>query len=298
MPALPPLIAVVGAVEPALLTAWVTHYRTLGIEEFHLAFHLPDHVTPDQRHRVQAACRELGIAPDLVSCGPWHEHTNPRLRDALRERAGAGWHLLADSDELHSYPAPLDEVIAAADESGTGTVGGLMLDRVTADGSLTGWDAEQGLDAAYPLGAFLTHRLLRGDPRKVVLAHSSVPVASGNHRAEGHRPANRPPVVVHHFKWRDGVREDVERRAEHSADGTWKTASPARLAEARRLLGHLRRHGGRIAVDSARLDFRSVSLATVPDWWAAEATRLVATWRPPTPGGQNEPGSMISSPSS
>ncbi|MEU5476657.1 FkbM family methyltransferase [Streptomyces mirabilis] len=186
MPALPPLIAVVGPVKPALLTAWATHYRALGIERFHLAFHFPDHVDPDRRHQVQAACRELGIVPAAVSVGPWHEHTNPRLRDALRERADAGWHLLADSDELHSYPAPLDEVIAAADESGTGTVGGLMLDRVTADGSLTDWDAEQGLDAAYPLGAFLTHRLLRGDPRKVVLAHSDVRVASGNHRAEGH----------------------------------------------------------------------------------------------------------------
>lgn len=299
MPALPPLIAVVGAVEPALLTAWVTHYRTLGIERFHLAFHFPDHVTPDQRHQVQATCRDLGIAPELVSCGPWHEHTNPRLRDALRERARAGWHLLADADELHSYPVPLAEVIAAAEESGTGTVGGLMLDRVTADGSLTGWDPGQGLDTAYPLGAFLTHRLLRGDPRKIVLAHSDVSVASGNHRAEGHRPVNRPSVVVHHFKWRDGVREDVERRAAYSADGTWKTASPARLAEARRLLEHLQRHGGRIAVDSARLDFRPVSLATMPGWWAAEATRLVATWRPPTGAAdQNEPGSMISSPSS
>ncbi|MGC9478798.1 glycosyltransferase family 2 protein [Streptomyces sp. WG4] len=299
MSALPPLIAVVGPVEPALLTAWITHYRGLGIERFHLAFHFPDHVTADRRHQVQAACRELGIAPAAVSDGPWHEHTNPQLRDALRERAGAGWHLLADSDELHSYPAPLQEVIAEAEESGTGTVGGLMLDRVTADGSLAGWEPDQGLDAAYPLGAFLTHHLLRGDPRKIVLAHSSVPVASGNHRAPGHRPANRPPVIVHHFKWRDGVRRDVERRAEHSADGTWKTASPARLAEARCVLEHLQRHGGRIAVDSARLGFRPVSLATVPDWWAAEATRLVTTWQPPTPAPrQNEPGSMISSPSS
>ncbi|MEU3279225.1 hypothetical protein [Streptomyces antibioticus] len=296
MSALPPLIAVVGPVEPALLTAWVTHYRTLGIERFHLAFHFPGHVDADRRHQVQAACRELGIVPDAVSDGPWHEHTNPRLRDALRERAGAGWHLLADSDELHAYPAPLTEVIAAAEASGTGTVGGLMLDRVSADGSLTGWDPAQGLDAAYPLGAFLTHHLLQGDPRKIVLAHSSVPVASGNHRAEGHRPANRPPVVVHHFKWRDGVDEDAGRRAQHSADGTWKTASPARLAEARRLLEHLQRHGGRIAVDSPRLNFRPVCLGSVPDWWAAEATRLVATWRPPA--GQNEPGSMISSPSS
>ncbi|MEU6460093.1 glycosyltransferase family 2 protein [Streptomyces sp. NPDC047065] len=295
MPALPPLIAVIGPVEPELLTAWVAHYRALGIERFLLAFHFPEHTDPEQRHQVQAACRENGIVPALVSCGPWHEHTNPRLRDALRERAGTGWHLLADSDELHTYPAPLPEVIAAAEESGTGTVGGLMLDRVTADGSLTGWTPQQGLDAAYPLGAFLTHHLLRGDPRKIVLAHSSVPVASGNHRAEGHRPANRQPVVVHHFKWRHGVRQDVEHRARHSADGTWKSASPARLAEAQRLLDHLRRHDGRIDVASPRLDFRPVSLATVPPWWADEASRLVAAWRPPA--GQNEPGSMISSPS-
>ena len=299
MPVLPPLIAVVGPVEPALLTAWVTHYRGLGIERFHLAFHFPEHVSADRRHLVQASCRELGIVPAAVSNGPWHEHTNPRLRDALRERAGAGWHLLADSDELHSYPAPLQEVIAEAEGSGTGTVGGLMLDRVTADGSLTGWRPDKGLDATYPLGAFLTHHLLRGDPRKIVLAHSSVPVASGNHRAPGHRPVNRPPVVVHHFKWRDGVHQDVERRAEHSADGTWKTASPARLEEARRILGHLQQHSGRIAVDSARLEFRPVSLTTVPDWWAEEATNLVATWRPPTTEpGQNDPASTISSPSS
>ncbi|MFC8520438.1 glycosyltransferase family 2 protein [Streptomyces sp. NPDC057257] len=299
MPALPPLIAVVGPVEPALLTAWVHHYRALGIERFHLAFHFPEHVTPERRHQVQAACRELGIVPAAVSVGPWHEHTNPQLRDALRERAATGWHLLADSDEFHAYPAPPHEVLAQAERSGTGTVGGLMLDRVAADGALTGWDPQAGLDAAYPLGGFVTHRLLRGDPRKIVLAHSSVQVASGNHRAEDHRPANRPPVVVHHFKWRDGVRHDVERRAEHSADGTWKTASPARLAEVQSLLDHLSRHGGRIAVDSPRLNLRPVSLAAIPSWWAAEATRLVATWRPPTAAaGQKEPGSMISSPSS
>lgn len=299
MPALPPLIAVLGPVEPALLTAWVTHYRALGIEHFLLALHFPDHVTPKRRDQVQATCRDLGIISAAVSTGPWHEHTNPRLRDALRERAGTGWHLLADSDEFHTYPASLHEVIAEAEWSGTGTVGGLLLDRVTADGSLTGWNPNEGLDAAYPLGGFLTHRLLHGDPRKIVLAHSNVPLASGNHRAEGHRPANQPPVVVHHFKWRDGARQDVQRRAERSADGTWQTASPARRVEAQRLLEHLQRHGGRLAIGSPRLNFRPVSLKTPPAWWAAEATRLVATWLPPTSKvAQNEPGSMISSPSS
>lgn len=293
----PQLIAVIGPVEPALLTAWVHHYRALGITRFHLAFHFPDHTAPEQRHQLKAACRDLDIVPASVSCGPWHEDTNPRLRDALRERAGHGWHLLADSDEFHTYPAPLDEVIDEAARSGTGTVGGLMLDRVTADGALTGWGSDSdGLDAAYPLGGFLTHQLLRGDPRKIVLAHSGVTVASGNHRAEGHRPTNRPPVAVHHFKWRHGIREDVERRAAHSADGTWKTASPARLTEARRLLDHLQRHDGRIAVDSPQLGMRPVSLEAIPSWWAAEATGLVANWRPPMSAtSQNEPGTMTSS---
>ncbi|MEU7416833.1 glycosyltransferase family 2 protein [Streptomyces antibioticus] len=294
----PPLVSVIGPVEVPLLAAWVCHYRLLGIERFLIAFHFPEHVPEERRHELLAASRELGIIPTAVGSGPWHEHTNGTLRDALRQQAGPGWHLLADADEFQQYPVPLDEMIARAEHAGHRVVGGLMLDRVTADGSLTGWDPQTGLDTAYPLGAFLTHRLLRGDPRKIVLAHSGVAVASGNHRAEGHRPANRPPVAVHHFKWRDGVRQDIERRAAHSADGTWKTGSPARLAEARRLLQHLRRHDGRIAVDSPHLGFRPVSLRTVPAWWAAQATGLVTTWRPPTAReNQNQSGPMISSPS-
>lgn len=296
----PALIAVIGPVEVPLLAAWFRHYRLLGIERFIIAFHFPEHVPDERRNELQAVSRELGIIPTGTSTGPWHEHTNPRLRDALRECAGDGWHLIADSDEFHAYPAPLDEMIAEAARSRTGTVGGLMLDRVTADGALTGWDPDtNGLDATYPLGGFLTHQLLRGDPRKIVLAHSDVAMASGNHRAEGHRSTNRPPVVVHHFKWREGVRGDAERRATHSADGTWKTASPARLTEARRLLDHLQRHDDRIAVDSPHLGLRPVSLEAVPTWWEAEATRLVVTWRPPAfAAGQNEPGSMTSSSSS
>ncbi|MDO0914136.1 glycosyltransferase family 2 protein [Streptomyces sp. DT2A-34] len=294
----PPLIAVIGPVEVPLLAAWVRHYRLLGIERFLIAFHFPEHVPDQQRQELQAASRELGIIPTGTTTGPWHEHTNGELRQALRQQAGPGWHLLADADEFQQYPAPLDEVIAQAEHAKNGVVGGLMLDRISADGSLTGWDPQTGsLDTAYPLGGFLTHQLLRGDPRKIVLAHSSVSVASGSHRAEGHRPANRPPVAVHHFKWHAGVRQDIERRAVHSADGTWKTASPARLAEARRLLQHLHRHGGRIAAESRNLDFRLVSLQTVPDWWAERATRLVTTWRPPGAADQSQPGVTISSPS-
>ncbi|MFF5668232.1 glycosyltransferase family 2 protein [Streptomyces griseofuscus] len=283
----PALIAVIGPVESPLLTAWVRHYLKLGIERFLIAFHFPEHVPEIRRHELQAAAHEVGVTPAHTSTGPWHEHTNVELRDALRHQAGPGWHLLADVDEFHQYPAPLHQVIAHAVKTGHCVVGGLMLDRVTASGQLTGWKPQGGIDLAYPLGGHLTHQLLHADPRKIALACHDVTVGSGNHRAPGHRPDADRICVVHHFKWRDGVRQDIERRAAHSADGTWQAASPARLAESRRLLAHLGEHGGRINTSDPRFAFRRVGLARMPADWLAEARGIVTAWRPYAYSGQD-----------
>ena len=281
MPSPPPaLIAGVGPVEPPLLAAWVRHYRWLGVERFLIAFHLPDHVPDLRRHELQAAVRELGIIPTGTSTGPWHEHTNTQLRNALRHRAGPGWHLLADADEFQQYPAPLAEVITQADKSGHRVVGGLMLDRVAASGRLTGWRPEGGLDLAYPLGGHLTHRLLHGDPRKIVLARHDVAVASGNHRASGHRPDADRICAVHHFKWRAGVLDDLRRRVQHFSSGTWEERTPAVRDEAGRLLAHVGRHGGVINISDPRFAFRRVSLDRLPFGWPAEARGIFTTWRP------------------
>ncbi|MDH6134203.1 hypothetical protein P3T37_003605 [Kitasatospora sp. MAA4] len=279
-PVPPALIAVIGPIEPALLTAWTRHYRAIGIERFHLAFHFPDHVPNAWRHQLLSASHELGIVPGQVSTGPWHEYTNTTLRDALREKAGPGWHLLADSDEFQTYPVSLGEVIAAAQDSGRRVIGGLMLDRVTADGRLALWRPETGLDRSFPLGGHLTHRLLRGDPRKIVLARSGVAVASGNHRAPGHKPDPQALACVHHFKWRSGVADDLRRRVERFTSGIWAEESPAVREEAGRLLRHLDRHHGRIDVSDPRLAFRHVTLGRLPSGWTAEAAEIAACWRP------------------
>ncbi|GAA0393305.1 hypothetical protein [Streptomyces luteireticuli] len=280
-PAMPVLVAVIGPVEPALLTAWTAHYRALGITDFRLAFHFPEHAPGPWQGRLLAATHELGIAPAMISTGPWHERINAELRDALREQAGPGWHLLADSDELHTFPTALQEVLATAEEAGRQTVGGLMLDRVTADGRLAHWRPETGLDRAFPLGGHLTHRLLRGDPRKIVLARSGTTVASGNHRAPGHKPDPDTLACVHHFKWRAGVLEDLRRRVECFTSGAWAEHTPAVRDEAGRLLDHTDRHHGRIDVADPRLGFRRVALDGLPAGWAAEARGIAARWRPP-----------------
>ncbi|WP_256638204.1 hypothetical protein [Streptomyces murinus] len=294
-PVSPALVAVVGPVEPALLTAWTAHYRRLGIEQFHLAFHFPDHVHDTWRHQLIAASHDLGIVPARISTGPWHEHTNTQLRDSLREQAGTGWHLIADSDEFQTHHAPLAEMIAQAEATRHKVIGGLMLDRVTNDGRLALWRPETGLDRTFPLGGHLTHRLLKGDPRKIVLAHSSVAVASGNHRAPGHMPDPDTLACVHHFKWRSGVLDDLRRRVDRFTSGEWAEHTPAVRSEASRLLQHIDRHSGRIDVADPRLAFRRVSLDRLPDGWAAEAAKIATTWRPHTT--QFQPDSTISSPS-
>lgn len=93
---------------------------------------------------------------------------------------------------LSSRSAPIPDVIAAAEAAGSGVVGGVLLDRVRADGRIDGAPPPStptpaaALDRAYPLAAFLTHRLLHGDPRKIVLAHCSISLELG-HRSPGNR---------------------------------------------------------------------------------------------------------------
>jgi hypothetical protein len=275
----PSLVAVVGPIEAPLFAAWTAHYRRLGIERFHLAFHFPDHVAHQARNELLAECLKLGLKPEIVSTGPWHERTNTELREFLIQVSGTEWNLVADSDEFQVYPGTLNDILAEADAAGRQVVGGLMLDRVADDGALSGWQPATGLDAAFPLGGFFTHQVLHADPRKIVMARRGITIASGNHRAAGFRP-QPTPIIVHHFKWRAGVQEDLERRVQLMSSSTWEVQSPAVPTEAQRCLDHLNTHSGRIGVGEPDLRFRAVTMAATPTWWNEEATRLVVDWRP------------------
>lgn len=296
----PALIAVIGPVEPDLLRAFHAHYRALGVAEFRLAFHFTAAADPAAVDALLGVCEELIGPPRIVSRGPWHETLHSRLRDRLRAAAaadtGPGWHLIADSDEFQVHPVPPADQIAAAEADGRRVVGGVLLDRVTTDGRLTGWTPDPaagpvgGLDAAYPLGGFLTHRLLHGDPRKIVLAHSSVPLALGSHRSPGHRYAGAPLVAVHHFKWRPPVTADLRGRVRHHTSGAWREQTPAIRTEAARLLAHLREHGDRIDTAAPALDWRPVTLAQIPPWWPEAAARVAADFRPPHRAPDHAPG--------
>jgi hypothetical protein len=175
-------------------------------------------------------------------------------------------------------------MISAAEHAGSGIAGSVMLDRISRDGRVDDAPAAATageLDRGYPLGGFLTCRLLHGDPRKVVLARSDVPLELGSHRSPGTRPGNHPLVAVHHFKWRPGITADLRRRVRYHSSGQWDEQTPAIRTEAGRLLRHLDQHDGHISTGIPGLDWRPVTLASLPDWWAREAAGIAAGFRPP-----------------
>ena len=271
------LISTVGPVEPPLLEAFIEHYRILGVERFELALHMPEPTDPQRLADLLAVCRATIGEPSLVVEEPWHENASDRLREELRRRAGDGWHLLADADEFQDYPQGLAATLGEAEAAGWRVVGGILLDRIAADGAMPGWSAETGLDRSYPLGGFLTGRLMMGNPRKLVLVHSKVrDLVTGNHQSPSQRPMNRPLVAVHHFKWRSGVEDYLRHRIHMAASGQWRELSPAPREEAGIFLRHIADHNGRSDIDDPHMKFAPTQIGALPSSWAVESERLMA----------------------
>lgn len=272
----PPLVAVIEPVEPDLLRAFIAHYRdTVQVREFHLGFHFTEDAPASVREELISVCEELIGPPVVISRGPWHETVHSELRDHLRARAGAGWHVIADVDEFHDYPVPLTELIDAAENAGSPIVGGLLLDRVSEDGSMRPWSAEKGLDQSYPLGGYLTPGLMGGNPGKIVAAHSSVRLGLGSHRSLDESPVNRPLVPVHHFTWRAGVLEDLRRRVAKYTTGEWRETGPWIRNEVSALLRHVESRDNRIDVADKRFGLRPTAFGEIPEGWDEDSVKLL-----------------------
>jgi hypothetical protein len=209
------LIAVVGPAAHDLLEPFSAHYRSLGVTEWRVAVHFPPGTRQADRRRLLTACQGAIGRPELVSEGEWLVATNGILRDRLRARARAEWHVIADADEFQFHPGGIADTIGRCSAGAPGFATGLLVDRLGAESDPpAGAATPAGLDQRFPLGSFLTAQVLKGDPRKVTIAHRDVEIGSdGNHFTSEDAPIEAPaPMPVHHFKWRAGVREYLENR--------------------------------------------------------------------------------------
>lgn len=273
------LFSVVGNVPPSLFSAFIRHYRGLGVDDEHITFHFPDGLQR-QHGRLLRAAERLGVRHEVRS-GPWHETTNKHHLDRMRARH-RGWQVLADSDEFAAPGMTFPELVAESEREGRRFVSGLMLDRVAGKGRLIPFpdDADADIDRSFPFGGFFTAAVVKGSPFKVVLAKRDLDVRTGNHvpSEKALRRNDVPRVPVHHFKWHGDVIRYLDERVAQYAAGDWQEESVHARHEAERSVTYLRRHGG-IRLDEPGCYFREVSLREVREDWMSVAAAVTSAWK-------------------
>ncbi|MET8289499.1 hypothetical protein ABZV80_30310 [Streptomyces sp. NPDC005132] len=247
-------VSVVGA-DTGLLDAAITHYRTLGVQAFHIARHIESFDDPDYR-RSQDVVTHHGLSFAAVHQGPWDEDLNAYLIRAQMRRHPSDWWVVADLDEFHVYDRPLTNIIATCEASGYDHVKGALLDRIAADGSLPALQPDTPIWEQYPLAGLLTLRVPGAGSSKVTLARGDVQLHLGQHGAIAGRllPAEQAFPQVHHFKWTDSVLARLVQREKAYASGDWHLTYPDTVDESRRMLKHFETNNGRIDVTSRELE--------------------------------------------
>jgi hypothetical protein len=127
-------------------------------------------------------------------------------------------------------------------------VQGRLLDRLAEDGSFPELD-QRPLEQQFPLGAWVTARLISAHDTKVPLMRGSCPIVPGLHHTHG-RPLPGVVASVHHYKWSAQVMErTIDRLCTLYAQNRlyWR--------ESEVLLSYVK-HYGRLRLDDPALDVR------------------------------------------
>lgn len=247
------LVAVVGGGDSLLLSHFVDHYRTLGVESFYLIRHAESTDEPAYEEIAHYA-RESGVPLYHTHVGPWDDNLHGRLMTAAMDEHPDDWYVLADLDEFHVYDRPLAELVTLCEREGKEHVCGCFVDRLGPAGTLP--PVGRGpLWPQYPLGGAITSRLVSAPTVKIGLTLGRHGTGGGHHGVPGRTglPRHRSYIQVHHFKWTESLVARMRRRVERYESGSWQLVYPAVLHEAKRVLHYLDRHGGRIDVASSRL---------------------------------------------
>jgi hypothetical protein len=127
------------------------------------------------------------------------------------------WWIVADDDELHVYPKPINELIEDCEENGYKFITGAFLDRIGENGRFPKIQPFDDSDIweEFPLAGSFRYPISNACPNKTVVMKGNIQVTNGQHYAMidgvdtyGDRWMNdlRYPVgdcfiQVHHFKW-------------------------------------------------------------------------------------------------
>jgi hypothetical protein len=262
------LTTVVGG-RVTTLRPMLQHYMQLGVKSFLVNVHLR-HQDDPVLEEVRSITHEMDIPIASITVGKWQDVIR-ELYTRSRSAHPNDWHILADQDELHEYPAELSDITRMCDQRGYDFVRGCFVDRLAADGSLPPIHCSDSLFGQFPIGAFLSYPLAGASPRKIVLSRAHVEIVKGQHQARSGIgcPNHEAFVQVHHFKWVAGLMESLQERIV-----VLNTGRHRHFVESERIVRHLVQHSGRIDLAdprflAARCDRDYPYWDLIKDWFTA-----------------------------
>ena len=215
-----------------LIRPFVHHYRGLGVDEFLVTLSAEYEHEPNLQQATEILA-DLGIEPTGRWIGPYVDRVRgEHLCRMIESASESDWIITADMDEFQEYPEGLREVVAICERDNIASVHGVLIDRLTSDGTLPkALDPKQSLSAQFPVKANLQRLIARKRNVsewymvKVLLHKRPFTLSGGNHRLSPESEeicasqglGRMDGYTVNHFKWFSDVLDKIKDLNKHNS---------------------------------------------------------------------------------
>ena len=213
------VVTVAGHLDADLLPHFLKHYRGLGVSGFVFALH-----GAFDRNVVETLASEPDICIFCEFRGLFSEATRIEKITWMLQTLIGQWVIACDVDELLETPAEtLPQTIEIMDRLGMQAMPALLLQRMTADGSLPVVQANDDLQQVFPLYSYnLSEQISPAHPpiktkHPLIKVGEDFVVRPGSHSPACGGSVSQMPLrgMLGHFKWRKMLLESSKQfRAE------------------------------------------------------------------------------------
>jgi hypothetical protein len=221
--------------DAALLGHFLKHYADAGVDEFIMATSpaFAGEISKFKKSYQITFLTDLDVVDTILN-------GNMAVTQMREARQGVDeWAIIVDLDEFVDFREPIEAVISAANNERANVVRGVMYDRFSRDGKLSGFLPDSDLEKVYPIKSrFIRNVMQTGDHKGVFVRGHLRPVAGvGHHLFHDERVCSKL-LEISHYKWTlgaiDRLRESHRLRVE--------AGRPPHL-EYQRALNHYDRYG-------------------------------------------------------
>lgn len=198
--------------DPALVRAFLAHYRASGVRTFHVFFnHYEDEEARLPLYHGLLRAPDVHIAAQYLGVEDMQERVDKISRYRQEELRSEDFVIGVDVDELVCAPLQIASILK---EQRCDYVQGRMVDRFGVDGTTPEIPAPGALFRTFPICSHFSRDALHALDTKVPIARPFVRFHIGLHSIEEASELRRPvwEVPVHHFKWTSGIVERIRQR--------------------------------------------------------------------------------------